>query len=149
MDTGADKTVPLARVDWLPDFGAWPSSGSRACRTGWSCCDSGTGRAQTILTETDRSDQHPDDLHFSPMASASCGPANAPVSVISISTIFPASSWCSSRTATGKWQAWSPWTKPPAKCIHPRSQPHRAPSLSFRSPAATRFRSLVTAAATA
>lgn len=67
MDTGTDKSVLLARVNWLKD--SHRVAIQRLPRVQDTLdllfADSGTGRAQTVLTETDKSWINlSDDLHF-------------------------------------------------------------------------------------
>jgi dipeptidyl-peptidase-4 len=67
MDTGTDKSVLLARVDWLPD--SRRVAIQRLTRTQNKIdllfADAGTGRAQTVLSEMDQSWINvADDLQF-------------------------------------------------------------------------------------
>jgi dipeptidyl-peptidase 4 len=67
MDTGTDKTVLLARVDWLPDSRrlAIQRLPRVQNRLELLFADVGTSRSQTILTETDKSWINlADDLRF-------------------------------------------------------------------------------------
>jgi dipeptidyl-peptidase-4 len=56
MDTGADKTVLIARVNWLPDSRrvAIQRMPRLQNRLDLLFADAGSGRTQTILTETDK-----------------------------------------------------------------------------------------------
>jgi dipeptidyl-peptidase-4 len=67
MDTGADKSVLLARVDWLPDSRrlAIQRLPRVQDRLDLLLADAGTGRAEAILTETDKTWINvADHLHF-------------------------------------------------------------------------------------
>jgi dipeptidyl-peptidase-4 len=67
MDTGADKTVLLARVNWLKDSRRLAIQRLNRVQNQLELlfADSGTGRAQTVLAETDKSWINlADDLHF-------------------------------------------------------------------------------------
>jgi dipeptidyl-peptidase 4 len=67
MDTGADKSVLLARVDWLPDSRrlAIQRLPRQQNRLDLLFADAGSGRAETVLSETDKTWINlADDLRF-------------------------------------------------------------------------------------
>ncbi len=145
MDTGGDATALLARVEWLPDSRRVAIERLNRVQNHLDLlfadaatgkCADGAHRARQVLDQSQR--RSPFSL---PTASASCGPANAPVSAIFISTILSGKQlaqlthgdWEVENVAGVDEQAQARFISPPRRRV-----PSSATSIAWRSRAASR-----------